>query len=87
MGWVEWLNDRLTDPQDPARIVHSQEELLQTLLLPAAQGWTHLEDADILGGNLIPRMAVYSHRHAGPVEVHGGHQPGTRSFVVRSWSW
>ncbi len=62
LGWVEWLSGRLDDPRDPDRVVHPQAELLRTLLLLAAQGWTHLEDADHLGGDPVLRCAVSSRR-------------------------
>lgn len=55
---IEWLEERLFDPRDPAMITHPLVELLRTELLLLAQGWTDADDADFLRDDPAFRIGV-----------------------------
>ena len=45
-GIIEWLDERLDDPRNPALTVYPMAELLRTHLLLLGQGWRDQDDAD-----------------------------------------
>lgn len=67
LGLDAWLSERLTDPRDPARITHSTEELLRTLVLLQSQGWSDQADVDLLRDDPLFRLAVSSRRSDRPL--------------------
>lgn len=81
LGLDEWLNRELSDPRDPNRIVHPTEELLRTLVLLQAQGWTDQEDVDLLRDDPLFRLAVSSRRSDRPLRDarHPGEPEGLAS--------
>lgn len=67
MGLDRWLNERLDDPRDPTRVIHSTEELLRTLVLLQGQGWSDQADVDLLRDDPLFRLTVSSRRSDRPV--------------------
>ena len=61
------LKRALVDPRDPDRITHPFEELVRTVVLMAAQGWSRPADVDLLRYDPALRVAVSKRRGEGPL--------------------
>lgn len=55
---IDWLDERLDDPRDPALLTHPLPELLRTQLTLLALGWTDADHADLLRHDPALRLAV-----------------------------
>jgi hypothetical protein len=58
LGLWKLLEKALHDPRDPARITHPFIELVRTVVLLGAQGWSCLRDVDFLRYDAALRLAV-----------------------------
>ena len=67
VGLTRGLRQRLGDPRDPSRVVHSLDELLRCQLYLAAQGWSDQDDATSLRDDPAFRAAVSSRRGTAPL--------------------
>jgi len=60
LGLLDWLARRLDDPRTPGQVTHPKMELVTTVLLLQALGWTDQDDADRLRLAPALRLAVSS---------------------------
>lgn len=58
LGLFAWLAVHLADPRNPDFVTHPFIELLRTVLLLMAQGWSDQDDADALRDDPAFRLAV-----------------------------
>lgn len=75
LGYSELIARHLTDPRVPGRVTHSQAELVRTVLLLLAQGWSGQSDVGLLRADPAFRMAVSSRRGQRPLREAGGREP------------
>lgn len=62
LGYTTMFRRHLRDPRDPARVTHTQEELVRTELLRLAQGWSAHSDLALLNRDPALRLAVSAQR-------------------------
>lgn len=75
LGYSELIARHLTDSRVPGRVRHSQAELVRTVLLLLAQGWSGQSDVGLLRADPAFRMAVSSRRGQRPLRGAGGREP------------
>ena len=74
-GLSDLLREHLTDPRDPSRVVHPYLELLRTLVLLPAQGWSDQADTKVLQTDPAFRLAVSGRRGQRPLREAVGREP------------
>ena len=67
LGLWTLLKQALHDPRDPERVTHPFIELVRTVVLLAGQGWSRLQDADVLRHDPALRLAVSKRKGQGPL--------------------
>jgi len=67
LGLWKLLEQALYDPRDAHRITHPYIELMRTIVLLGAQGWSRLRDAEFLRDDPALRLAVSQRRGQGPL--------------------
>jgi len=75
LGLKALVRTHLRDPRDPDRVTHSFVELLRTVLLMLAQGWSDHLDVARLRDDPIFRLAVSSRRGQAPLRPAEGREP------------
>lgn len=75
LGYPALFRNHLVDARDPARVTHRFDELLRTVLLLLAQGWSDHLDVNRLRQDPILRLAVSRRRGQRPLREAGGHEP------------
>jgi hypothetical protein len=75
LGYTALFRRHLSDPRDPDRVTHPFAELLRTVLLMLAQGWSDHLDVTGLRQDPIFRLAVSSRRSQGPLRPAQGSEP------------
>ena len=75
LGYTALFRTHLSDPRDPARVTHSQAELLRTVLLLLAQGWSDHTDVTWVREDPVLRLAVSCRRGQRPLRTGAAREP------------
>ena len=67
-GIIEWLDERLDDPRNPALTIYPMAQLLRTHLLLLGRGWRDQDDADRQRCDPSFRVGGDSRRGTTPLE-------------------
>jgi len=75
LGYSSLFRKHLSDPRDRTRVTHPFQELLRTILLLQAQGWSDHIDVERLRQDPIYRLAVSNRRTQRPLREAEGREP------------